>query len=346
MNAVAEPLPDLPSGRPRRLLLFTAGLQPDDLTLRAFDLARHLHAHGRWFARVVSSAEGPLRADFEALNVSVQVLDAPDDPAAVARQVWGHHQHAALAFGDAHRLAAPLAQRHQWPVLHETQEARAWFDPYASPERRADLRAAAGMTANDRLALAFATEARDEPRERALLRAIHDALREAALAGWHLGLVGADGGLMLQTPEGRESVRAFAPGSIARSAWVGAADAVLDLHKHGTGFRPLFDAAALAVPMVADPTPALASLLPASLFTAAEPGSPTDVADALIDLALNPGAAARRVASAHVFVMSHSNPARLIPEWIGALDRARLAWESEEQKAEAGASFGLARAGD
>lgn len=321
-HSSAGKLPDLPSGRPRRLLLCTDGLKPDDITLRAFDLARHLHAHGRWFARVISTADGPLSAVFDAASVPVQALDSPEDPAAVSRQVWGNHQDAAIAFGDAHAWAAPLSRRHGWPLLCETQDSRAWFDPYASPARRAELRDGIGLPADGRLALAFATEDRDEAGLRALLQAVQDALREASLKNWHLGLIGADGKLAVRAPDGTEKIHPFYSAGIARSAWVATADAVLDLHKHGTGYRPLFDAAALAVPMVAEPAPALSTLLPAPLFTSAEMGSPTGVACALIDLVLNPEASARRVASAHVFAMSRRNPARLLPTWIDELESA------------------------
>ena len=319
-SAAAGALPDLPSGRPRRMLIFTAGLQPDDLTLRAFDLARHLHAHGRWFARVVSGADGPLRTHLERAAIPVQVVDQPADAAGLVRQVWGTAQDAAVAFGAAQAWVAPLAGRHGWPLWVETQDARAWFDPYASPDRRAEVRSALGLSADDRLALAFATESTDEKALLGLLQAIRAALSEARLTRWHLGLIGANGHLHLLTPDAEAPPSETTDLAGSRSTWVAAADAVLDLHKHATGFRPLFDAAALAVPIVADPTPSLATLLPAPFVAPAELGSPSDAADALIDLVLNPEAASRRVAAAHVFVMAHRNPARLLPSWIDTLE--------------------------
>ncbi len=293
--------------------MLTSGLQPDDETLRAFDLARHLHAHGRAFARVVSAQDGPLRTDFEAAGFPVQVLDAPGDPAAVAREVWGRNQDAGMVFGEAAVWAEAVAQRHGWPLLHDAAGPDVWFDPYASPARRAELRSALALPGDARLALAFATEARDEDNVVAWLQAIQGALREGGLVAWHLGLVGAAGEIRVVAPEEGSAALLRAPADVPRSAWVAAADAVLDTHRHGTGFRPLLDAAALAVPMVAEPTAALNTLLPEPFFATADLCSPTDVADALIDLALNPNAAARRVAAAHVFAMSRRNPARLLP---------------------------------
>ncbi len=315
-------LADLPSGRPRRLLVFTEGLQPDDLTLRAFDLVRHLHAYGHWYARVISASEGPMRAEFEVASVVVQVVDNPHDAALVARQVWWAQQDAVLAFGAARIWTESLAKQHGLPFITEVASDRHGFDLYAAADRRAELRQRLALGDGERLALAFATEGKDEASLNGLLRAVHNALTEARLADWHLGLVGAEGTVTLHAPSGATTTFSPTTDRVARSAWVSAADAVLDLHRHGTGFRPLLDAAALAVPIVADPTPELASLLPAPLVAPAELASPTDAADALIDLVLNPAASARRVASAHVYAMTHRNPARQLPAWVHAIESA------------------------
>jgi len=321
-NLTRSRLPDLPSGRPRRMLVFTEGLQPDDLTLRAFDLVRHLHAYGHWYARVVSGAEGPMRAEFEAASVVVQVVDNPHDAALVERQVWWAQQDAVIAFGPARTWAEPLAKQHQLTFITEAAGDRQGFDLYAAADRRNELRLRLALGEGERLALAFATEAKDEGSLNGLLRAVHNALTEARLADWHLGWVGAQGTVTLHAPSGATTTLSPSTDRVARSAWVSAADAVLDLHRHGTGFRPLLDAAALAVPVIADPTPELAALLPAPLVAPAELASPTDAADALIDLVLNPAASARRVASAHVYAMTHRNPARQLPAWVHAIESA------------------------
>jgi hypothetical protein len=262
-----------------------------------------------------------MRVDFEAAGFPVQVLDAVNDPAAVAREVWGRQQDAGMVFGDAAVWAEALAQRHGWPLIPDAAGPDVWFDPYASPARRSELRSALALPAEARLALAFATEARDEDNLVAWLQAIRSALNEGRLVSWHLGLIGAAGEMRLVSPGEGPAVAVPVPANVPRSAWVAAADAVLDAHRHGTGFRPLLDAAALAVPMVAEPVSALAGLLPAAFFATADLGSPTDVADALIDLALNPGASARRVAAAHVFAMSRRNPARLLADACANLER-------------------------
>src|SRR5206468_2184842 len=68
----------LPSGRPRRLLIATKTLQPDDATLRALDVVRHLIASHQWAVRLVVSEDGPLRDAFEMAGCPVQMIDPAD----------------------------------------------------------------------------------------------------------------------------------------------------------------------------------------------------------------------------------------------------------------------------
>ncbi|MCC6414345.1 MAG: hypothetical protein IT582_00325, partial [Opitutaceae bacterium] len=69
-----RPLPDFPSGRPHRLLMFVRTLYPDDATLRALDLAAHLRATSRWAVRMVSTEDGPLRDAFFTVGAETLIV--------------------------------------------------------------------------------------------------------------------------------------------------------------------------------------------------------------------------------------------------------------------------------
>lgn len=124
-------LPALPSGRPRRLLLVTRSLLPDDATLRALDLARHLTASGRWAARLVSTEDGPLLQDFQRADVASLIVDpnplfsARDETAMqgalenLGRQIWWSHLDAVAVFDPVCGWAIPLARRQGIPVLFD-----------------------------------------------------------------------------------------------------------------------------------------------------------------------------------------------------------------------------------
>ncbi len=126
-----QPLAALPSGRPRRLLLVIRSLLPNDATLRALDLARHLISSHRWAARVVSAEDGPLRADFEqagaeSLVVNPGPLFAAGDAAAMERalhdlqrQILWSHLDAVAVFDPVCGWAITFAQRQKIPVLFD-----------------------------------------------------------------------------------------------------------------------------------------------------------------------------------------------------------------------------------
>ena len=124
-------LPALPSGRPRRLLLVIRSLLPNDATLRALDLARHLISSHRWAARVVSAEDGPLRNIFEqagaeSLVVNPGPLFAASDAAAMdralhdlQRQILWKHLDAVAVFDPVCGWAITLAHRQKIPVLFD-----------------------------------------------------------------------------------------------------------------------------------------------------------------------------------------------------------------------------------
>jgi glycosyltransferase involved in cell wall biosynthesis len=124
-------LPALPSGRPRRLLLVVRSLLPNDATLRALDLARHLSASNRWAARLVSTEDGPLRHTFARAGVESLVVNpgplfsARDDAVMeralqdLRRQIWWGHLDAVAVFDPVCGWAITLARRQDIPVLFD-----------------------------------------------------------------------------------------------------------------------------------------------------------------------------------------------------------------------------------
>jgi hypothetical protein len=136
----------LPSGRPRRLLLVVRSLLPNDTTLRALDLARHLVSSHRWAVRLVAAEDGPLRADFEAGGVESLVVDPgpflmAGDAAArdaalqgLQRQIWWQHLDTVAVFDPVCGWATILARRQKIPVLLDCSETTPMEpDPTGSP---------------------------------------------------------------------------------------------------------------------------------------------------------------------------------------------------------------------
>jgi len=138
-------MPELRSGRPRRLLLCTCNLRPEDATLRALDIGRHLIATGRWAIRLVTTVEGPLRASFEAAGIDVQLVNpqpvfAARDPAEfatalahLARQIWWQHLDAVAVFDLECFWAITHARRLQLPVLFDCSVNEALVPPDGIP---------------------------------------------------------------------------------------------------------------------------------------------------------------------------------------------------------------------
>ncbi len=150
----ARALPRLPSGRPRRLLIVLRTLWPDDATLRALDLARHLVASHAWAARVVSTEDGPLRRDFEqtdveSLIVNPEPLLAAKDEAAMRqaldglkRQIWWGHLDAIALFDPICAWVVPPTRQLGIPVLFDCGADEPMDpDPTAIPAVQSLLRA-------------------------------------------------------------------------------------------------------------------------------------------------------------------------------------------------------------
>jgi hypothetical protein len=148
-----DTLPALPSARPRRLLFIVRSLWPNDETLRALDLARFLTCSHRWAARVVSTEDGPLRQDFEAAEVESLIVNPGSLLAAreesaltralveLQRQVWWGHLDAVAVFDPVCGWAITLARRLDIPVLFDCQsDTPLEPDPTAIPAVQSLLR--------------------------------------------------------------------------------------------------------------------------------------------------------------------------------------------------------------
>lgn len=147
-------LPPFSSGRPHRLLIVLRTLWPDDATLRALDLARHLVASHSWAARVISTEDGPLRRDFEqsdveSLIVNPEPLFAARDEAAMRtaldalkRQIWWGHLDAVAFFDPICAWVVPTARQLGIPVLFDCGTDEPMDpDPTAIPAVQSLLRA-------------------------------------------------------------------------------------------------------------------------------------------------------------------------------------------------------------
>ncbi|MEY3775716.1 MAG: hypothetical protein RLZZ129_2496 [Verrucomicrobiota bacterium] len=136
---------DLPSGRPRRLLMVLRSLWPNDATLRAKDLACTLAASFRWAIRVVSTEDGPIREDLAQAGIESLIVDpapfltARDDFTMnraldnLRRQIWWTHLDAVAVFDPVCGWAIALARQQGLPVLFDcTVEETMIPDPTAT----------------------------------------------------------------------------------------------------------------------------------------------------------------------------------------------------------------------
>ncbi len=146
-------LSELPSGRPRRLLMVLQALLPNDATLRALDLARHLTASHRWATRVVSTEDGPMRHTFEQAGVEAMVVnplplltaggpaEAERALAQLAREIRWDHLDVVAVFDAVCGWALTLAGRRGIPTLFDClADEPLQTDPTASPAVQSLLR--------------------------------------------------------------------------------------------------------------------------------------------------------------------------------------------------------------
>ena len=320
----APVLAPLPSGRPRRLLIIVRSLQPDDATLRALDVARHLIASGRWAVRLVASEDGPLHDNFEASDCAVQLVDpraffAATEPAATAsalqglgRGIWWRHLDAVAQFDLASTWASQLAAQEGIPVFTDPAESLTWFAPepiftrdtlgmIVAPIRGTGAHGAGVLLhAADRLSrhhstlLAahklIVTDARHTPEEQ---------LFKTGLSYHHATTL-----------------------SIEKTGNPAAAAIVIcpafTEHPH----RALFSALAAGVPLITTPSPLLTATFGPNEINFVPSGNPLALAHAMADTLANSAASNRRAAAAARIVIVGFSPNKQLARWEKLLEVA------------------------
>lgn len=305
-------LPPLPSGRPRRLLIVVRTMRPDDATLRALDVARHLRESVRWVARVVTAEDGAMRARFEAADCAVQLVDLRALTAATGaardaalarldRAIWWHHLDAIALFDSTSEWIAPLAKQRGLPLFRDPVASLAWF----APDERFTHDASAPLLAPIRGLARHGAPT--------LLGAIAELAAPPAL------VVGD-----VRDEEDEELFRAalaFAPSLRADTAPASCA-AVVCAAWRDHPIRALLTAAASDVPLITTPAPQLETTFAHGELVYFAPNNPLALAHAMLDLQANPTAALRRADAARRAVRAAHDPAQQLPRWRAALEAA------------------------
>jgi glycosyltransferase involved in cell wall biosynthesis len=320
LNSSAMTLADLPSGRPRRLLITAKTLQPDEATLRALDVACHLAATTRWTARLVVSEDGPLRDCFEAAGCPVQIVDPAEYFAtqteetkaralvSLGRQIWWRHLDAVAIFDRGTTWVERLAGQKKLPVLLDPADALLWsspkpifsFDPRApisAPIRGRSIHGAGVIIhAADQLARKhhksfdgrkiFLTDVRETTDEHLFLK-----------------------DLRLQTV----THLAVSPPFQATAAVI--CPAFAD-HPH----RALLSAAAAGVPIITTSSSPLSAVFGPNEAQYIQPGNPLALAHAIADTLANPSASERRTAAAARIVATGYAPEQQLARWQELLE--------------------------
>lgn len=305
-------LPDLPSGRPRRLLVVLGTLRGDDASGRALDVVTSLVASGRWVTRALAAEDGPLGARFESANCAVQQVDlraltaasgaaAEAELARLDRTIWWGHLDAVAVFDATSAWIAPLARRRGVPIFNDPAQALAWHPP----EERLVLDPSGPLLAPIRVVarhggwtlLGALGELGGDTRV-----AVTD-LREAEEEKlWHASLT--------DFPHLRAAPPSTHCSAVVCPAW----------GDHPV--RMLLKAAASGVPVISTPVPALAATFAHGELVLVPPGNPLALAHALHELRANPAAARRRSEAAQRIAQQHHHPASLLPRWRAALEAA------------------------
>ncbi len=313
-------MPPLASGRPRRLLLIVRTLRPDDATLRALDVVRHLATTGQWVTRIVATEDGPLRREFEDGGCPVQIVDprayfAATEPTvietalgALGREIWWRHLDAVVVFDPQSTWARMLAQQHGIPVFDDPAESLAWFAPGPSliRDHNADFVAPIRGRANHGAGVllhAVAHLARHHPTLLGGRKVIVAGLRETVEESLFL------------TDLSVNPAAGLTAGSLPLHA-AAVVCPVLEGHPH----RTLLSALAAGVPLITTPSPLLAGIFGPNEVSYIIPGNPLSLAHALVDLLANPAATDRRAEAARRIVVGTIAPAVQLPRWEKRLE--------------------------
>ncbi len=348
-------LDPLPSGRPRRLLFVVRTLWPDDASLRALDLARHLVGTHRWAIRLVTTEDGPLRDDFAQADVGSLVVnpapffaagaaeDAERALADLARQIRWDHLDAVAVFDPACGWALTLAQRRGIPTLFDClADGPMQSDPTASQAvqdlQRVGWRAAtalcfgAAVVAQAQHPLVGglpatvipqwhsqplpAPAATDAPVALAPLRTVVWLQRHHAdvAARWRFQqgpAIAAGADRRAAQDEARD-----APALVHGANWSVAGVSLCLGPLFGRGpLRPVLDAAAAGIPVVAPRRPVTQEYFTATPLRLVDEDNPMALAHALIAAGTPAGfpRRAREVIADHV--RAHHGPDRLLARW-------------------------------
>ncbi|HEY4248786.1 MAG TPA: hypothetical protein VGM64_18330 [Lacunisphaera sp.] len=340
-RAEGNGLPTLPSGRPRRLLAVVRSLQPDDATLRALDVVRHLVATTQWAVRILASEDGPLHTTFEAAECPVQIVDprgffaatsseeAAEALRKIGRDIWWRHLDGVALFDFDSTWASQLAAKNGVPVFHDPGESLAWAAPTAlfradsNAEFIAPIRGLAAHGAGVLLHAAAQLSERSLTRpiyvadvrgttEESLFRASQQ-LNPGLSHLWSRSDPAAVGG---GTTAGSPWLQAIASGgTLAAGALI---CPVFDGHPH----RALLSGLATEMPVVTTPSPLLSAAFGANEVTFVPCGNPLVLANAITDLLGNPVARERRTAAAGRIVHDQFSPSRQLPRWRALMEAA------------------------
>uniref|UniRef100_UPI004049DF10 glycosyltransferase n=1 Tax=Cephaloticoccus sp. TaxID=1985742 RepID=UPI004049DF10 len=277
--AVLSKLPQLPTGRPRRLLLFVRSLQPEDETLRALDIVGYFITEKKWCARIVAVEDGPLHNEFEAAGCPVQIVNpfnyfAATTPTATAhalgqlgREILWSHLHVVALFDGQNTWAPEWAKRQGIPVFTDPAEHVGWFAPQFENQLPT-----------------VKIEALTPPRINVVN--LRDT-RENTL---------------LNHPIDDSSIASFASGLVCAKS---------ERHPH----RLLLSAMAMGVPLITTPSPLLQTSFCTNELTFIAPGNPLAQTHAMIDTLTNPNASARRARAARRIALSKHAPSTQLPRW-------------------------------
>jgi len=360
---LAAPLPARtlsapPSGRPRRLLFALHGLWPNDATLRALDLVRHLTASHRWAVRVVSTEDGPLREDFlradvESLIVDPAPLFAAADAAAgeqalarLDRQIRWDHLDAVAAFNPECGWVLELARRRDIPTLFDCTDAETMQPDPTAAETIRRLTLAAWRSATS---VCFASAAAARAQQGVLA-----GVPATLVPLWHTPdlapAVACDGPRVALAPlRTADWLARFHPdvaarwrfrqgpatsnraeqrvrpddvfnGRVERTADWSVAGAALCLGPlFGRGpLRPLLDAAAAGVPFVAPDLPTTREIFGAWRVPFVSEDNPLALAHAVVAAGETTSSSRDRAALAAAIRTAHA-PADLLPRWEALL---------------------------
>jgi len=352
-------LPPLPSGRPRRLLFVVRTLFHDDATLRALDLARFLVASHRWAVRVVTTEDGPLRRAFEEAGVESLVVDPGPLFAAgsaeamqgalraLERQIWWGHLDAVAVFDPVCGWAVSLARQRKIPVLFDCGETMPLQpEKTAAPEVQALQRN--GWRSASAVCFASASAA----------AAQSDALagqRSAVIGPWHTpGLVAAnlEARIALVPLRAADWLKRYHPTVAARWVFrqgpattfdddqlarrddafnVPTLERADDWNTAGTALclgplfargplRPVIDAAAAGIPVVAPRCPVTEEIFARTHVTFVDPAHPLALAHALLAADALPDSYRREASAIASDFQAAHDPALLLPRWERLLE--------------------------